>query len=636
MADESLPTKRISELPPAATLTDGDLIPISSVKEDAFISHSSAVGLLKKFINERFERFSPPIPSMKLKGWSSVFTDISGRLAYFGSTKGGGFRIAGITHDVQTYLKHLVSSVVSDKIKSKYLHIEFAGSLKHVSRYVDNRLHTYFPYMNGRSLQEVIAELQENTGGTSDRLVRPDGNGNLALYPSSAAAAPLWNYAPVIAGQKITDTGIAFTFDDGDGVKSAVTPIAAVIGTERVRELEAAAREMHYLAGLGQSLRCGGGGVGLTQGADPELFGRCLMFSGAGRDRGATVPVDGDVTDERLGSLTDPYIIGSRNNCQVPAAQKILRMHRDAGIAKSAWPLIVTRLDGKPGTAYAGLKKGTQPYTDGMTTFDAFCRRAEGVGKIPICKVIGITHGEADSDSPNTLRGVYKGYLNEWINNQQADRMARSGQTETPWIDIDQMGSLTNRNSATGEFVAIDQWELTRERDDAFLSVSKWLLNRKGRKDKLHLLDKYYLVLGEYHGMAEYSVLYEKKGKWQTVQPVSAVMINETTAEITFTSPLGKALQEYYDAGIAPNLGCDLQNGSANVISAAQSGDFKFRFVTDKPPSVGDYFRFGFNAEDGAPLVNIADTSTEKSIYVSNFTLIQPCALSRILVPGVI
>ncbi|RTG04037.1 hypothetical protein D9B71_00920, partial [Serratia marcescens] len=93
---------------------------------------------------------------------------------------------------------------------------------------------------------------------------------------------------------------------------------------------------------------------------------------------------------------------------------------------------MVTRMDAKSGTGYAGLKKGTQPYIDGLTSCQAFVNRAKAIGKIPIVKLVGITHGEDDAGSGTVTKfGDYKAMLQEWVTDTNADLKAITGQTST-------------------------------------------------------------------------------------------------------------------------------------------------------------------------------------------------------------
>ncbi|ATN93649.1 tail fiber protein [Pseudomonas phage VW-6B] len=579
----------------------------------------------------------PSTQANKIQGYHILATDVSGKVGLYGVNDNGGFEVCGVEGSIQDYLLNLVSNAFSSKITG-YQYIWLTADKKTAVAAIDDNGYLWLAGMD-EPVQTAIA----NAGGKgAERLSRPDGTGKIALFATEDDTAPLWAKSPVVSAEKVTDSGISFVYNESGVLKSALIPIMPLqnSATETIREINNASQEMHAHVGRGQSLSVGANGGAVA--ALSELFGYCLMFSGAGKDRGAGI--DGDVTDESLGALCDARIINFRNNSQVPAAQTVLLNH----LSRSApMPIIVTRLDSRGGFNYSQLKKGTQPYIDGMTSFDAFCNRAESIGKKPMCKVIKITHGEADANKATLQFGEYKGYLVEWADDTQHDMMARSGQQAKPSIEIDQVGSLTNTtviNGITqrGYVVAIDQWEFTKERAEAFMSIPKWLLNRLYPQDFLHLTGLGYRILGEYHGLAEDWTIYDRVNnpsgaKFKPVQPETIERINATTFDITFSSPYGLPLQVKAINGItAPNLGCDLQNGSANVLSAVQRSDFVFRFTTDVEPAGSDYFRFGCNATDNGtnsyPLINIVDTSTRVSRYDPALVLINPCAISRIAV----
>jgi hypothetical protein len=579
----------------------------------------------------------PPEMANKISGYHIIATDVTGTVGLYGVNDAGGFEVCGVEGNLQDYFKNLVSETFSSKI-SGYQFVFLSADDKTAVAAIDDDGYFWLAGMD-EPVQTAIA----NAGGKgTERLARPDGTGKIALYANEGDTTPLWSQSPVVSAEKVTDTGISFIYNGAGSLKSALiptTPLQNAI-SEVIREINNASLEMHFFAGRGQSLSVGANGGAVA--ALSELFGYCLMFSGAGKDRGAGI--DGDVTNESLGALCDARIINFRNNSQVPAAQTVLLSH----LSRSAtMPIIVTRLDSRGGFNYSQLKKGTQAYIDGMTSFDAFCNRAESIGKIPICKVIKITHGEADANKATLQFGEYNGYVVEWSDDTQHDMMARSGQQEKPWIEIDQVGSLTNTtviNGITqrGYVVAIDQLEFTNERAEAFMSIPKWLLNRLYPQDFLHLTGLGYRILGEYHGLAEDWTIYDRVNnpngeKFKPVQPISIVKINDTTFDFPFHSPYGTPLQTKAVNGVwAPNLGCYLQNASANVLSLTQQSDFIFRAVTDVPPAIGDYFSFGCNATDNGtnsyPLVNIFDTTARVSRYDPSFVMVNPCAISRIAV----
>lgn len=593
---------------------------------------------LQKVITDLINRVLPPALMNTISGYHFMVSDISGNKGLLGLNDGGGLEVAGINGNVQNYLQNIVSTTISITASGYQFVLATLDNTKALAAIDDNG----YLWLAGmaKSVQQAIADASSATG---ERLARPDGTGKIALYPSTNSSTVLWGYSPVVSAAKVTDSGISFTYNESGVLKSALIPTIEAQASDLAREIGNAINEMHFYAGRGQSLRVGANGGAVS--ADSSLIGHCLMFSGAGKDRGAGI--DGDVTDINLGALTDGRIVNFRNNCQVPAAQTILKNHLSRSISTSGLPIIVTRLDARGGFSYSQLMKGTQPYIDGTTSFDSFCKRAESIGKLPKCKVIGFTHGEADANVTSLQFGTYKGYLTQWSNDTQADMIARSGQADIIWLDVDQVGSLTNTTvisgiTQRGYVVAIDQWEFTKERTEAFMSIPKWLLNRTFPQDFLHLTGLGYRILGEYQGKAEDWTIYDRVNnpsgaKFKPVQPESIVKVNNTTFDITFSSPYGKPLQIKAVNGItAPNLGFDLQNGSANVTSVTQQGNFVFRVVTDVAPTIGDYFRLGCTANDNGansyPMVNIFDTTTTVSSFDPTFVMANPCAISRIAV----
>ncbi|HFV9291435.1 TPA: hypothetical protein ACIAIE_001236 [Serratia fonticola] len=606
-----------------------------SYPSTAFVVDLSGRVFLLEDVTKYISLIIPQAQANKISGYQFIVTDLPGTTGLLGINDNGGLEIPGVSGNVQDYMTNLVSEAFSSKILG-YQYVWLTEDMKTSVAAIDDDGYLWLAGMT-EPVQTAIANAG---GGGAERLIKPDGTGKIALFASEADTTPLWSYYPVSSAEKVTDAGISFVYSENGVLKSALIPTWPAAAGEVIREVNSASLEMHFFAGAGQSLRVGANGG--ARASLHALQGYLFMFSGSGRDRGAGI--DGPVTDETLGALADARIVNLRNNCQVPAGEAILLNHQ---ARNTQMPIIVTRSDARSGFTYNQLKKGTQPYIDGTTSFDSFCKRAESIGKIPIGKLIGFTHGEADANTASLQFGTYKGYLTQWSDDKQADMMTRSGQTDKPWLDVDQVGSLTNTTvisgiTQRGYVVAIDQWEFTKERAEAFMSIPKWYLNRLYPLDLLHLTAQGYRLLGEYQGIAEDWTIYDRVNnpsgaKFKPVQPESITKVNATTFDIMFSSPFGKPLQIMAVNGItAPNLGCDLQNGSASVVSATQQSDFVFRFVTDVAPTVGDYFRFGCTATDNGansyPLINIFDTTTTVSRNLPPFVMVNPCAISRIAV----
>ncbi|AGE17760.1 hypothetical protein [Serratia marcescens] len=584
---------------------------------------------------------SPQGQSNTLSGYQVMVTDFTGKNGLFGVNDNGGFEVLGIDGDLQDYLTNLVSAAFSSKI-SGYQVVIFAQDLKSVIFAIDDDGGLWLP-----GLDEPV---QDAIGASGPSFVRPY-NGWNALFANKDSQIPLWSRQPVISVTPVTKNGVSFVYEENGVLKSGLMPTKwpanEVYGPPC--ELSPIAREVHAYLGRGQSLRVGGGNRIST--LNPLFKGRLFMFSGAGQDRGAGVPTDGPVSDEALAGFTDAQPLASRQSCQTPALYRIAKRHIDRGVAPVDIPSMFTRMDARSGTGYAGLKRGTQPYIDGLTSCQAFADRVRAVGKIPVIKCIGITHGEDDAGSGTVTQfGDYKAMLEEWVNDSNADMMPITGQT-TPIIwDVDQMGGWIRTvweptgRTVYGDIVSIDQWEFMLSRSDVIMSCPKFPLNRMFPSDFQHLTNVGYAVLGEYQGQAEDFTIYDPAGsRWKPVQPETITKVNENTFDIGFHSPFGGALRFNTSIGSAPNSGIDLGLASTTVTSVTQTADKTFRVVTGAAPAANDWFRFGFNANDPRtingvtfihPLVNISDDSQISSEYVSGLKLVNWCVGSRIFIPA--
>jgi hypothetical protein len=576
-----------------------------------------------------------------LSGYQVMFTDFTGKNGLFGVNDNGGFEVLGVDGDLQDYLTNLVSASFSSKI-SGYQVVIFAQDLKSVIFAIDDDGGLWLPGMN-EPVQDAIA-------ASGPSFVRPY-NGVPALFADKTAETPLWHRAAVVTATPITRDGVSFMFDASGTLKSGLMPIRWPANEvfAQPREIPSSGREMHLFAGRGQSLRVGGGSR--VSSFNQIYAGHLLTFSGAGQDRGAQVPTDGPVTDETLAGFTDAQPLPSRQNCQSPALYHIARRHTERGVAPADIPIMVTRMDAKSGTGYAGLKKGTQPYIDGLTSCQAFVNRARAIGKTPIVKCVGITHGEDDAGSGTVTKfGDYKAMLEEWVNDTNPDLKAITGQSSSILWDVDQMGGWVRTvweptgRTVYGDIVSIDQWEFMLSRSDVIMSCPKFPLNRMFPSDFQHLTNVGYAVLGEYQGQAEDYTIYDPAGsRWKPVQPETIIKVNENTFDIGLHSSLGGALRFNTSIGTAPNQGIDLGLQSTTITAVTQQADRTFRIVTNAPPAAGDWFRFGFNANDPKtingvtfihPLVNISDDSQIASENVSGLKLVNWCVGSRIFIPA--
>ncbi|EPY7203904.1 hypothetical protein ACXEIO_000762 [Klebsiella quasipneumoniae] len=585
----------------------------------------------------------PQSYSASVLGWAIAFMNAERTGLFGGFDESGGFRLAEMPDAVQDRLRQLGDYDLLTSIPG--FHALMLDSDKKSGFAVAQDWSLLLAGLD-KSVQDEIADLKTGTGSA---ILRPY-RGVLAVYKDGAAAVPVYAVNPVAYAQKLNSGGASIVYEEAGVVKTGL--INLIDNGFAMRPVPAAVASVFYRAILGQSLAVGDGNRVTL--ADANLAGLSLMFAGAGADRNAGI--DGEVSDNTLSIFVDAEPKLYRECCAVPGQQRYLNdLMTQYGYAKSALPAVVSRIDAKSGTAYSGLKKGTEPYQWGITAFTAFCDRVLAMGKIPVSSSITIVHGEADAAIVTAL-GQYKANLNEWINDQFADRLAilsARGVTQTiPQIAyIDQMGSRVKTDTQRGDLISYDQLAICNERADTVMVGPKFHLNRKYHVDIQHLSNVGYAVMGEYQGEAEAWMHKERVAgtnrKWVPVQPISVVK-NGLNYDVTLSSPEGKPLKVNNKFGTAPNLGIDLEKGSAIITSAEQFSDFVFRVTLDREPAAGEYLRFGFNATDSIsvpsvsgsstmvtwtfPLVCISDTSTKVSKSDPDFIMEHFCCLSRIAI----
>ncbi|WP_371338099.1 hypothetical protein [Klebsiella variicola] len=585
----------------------------------------------------------PQSYSASVLGWAIAFMNAERTGLFGGFDESGAFRLAEMPDAVQDRLRQLGDYDLLTSIPG--FHALMLDSDGGAGFAVTQDWGLLLAGL-GKSVQDEIADLKTGTGSA---ILRPY-NGILAVYKDGSSSTPVYAVYPVAYAQKLSSGGASIIYEEAGVVKTGL--INLIDNTYAMRPLPAGVANVVYRAILGQSLAVGGGDRVTL--ADPNLYGLSLMFAGAGADRNAGI--DGDVNDTTLSIFVDGEPKLFRECCAIPGQQRYLNdLVAQYGYAKSALPAVVSRIDAKSGTAYSGLKKGTEPYQWGITAFTSFCDRVLAMDKVPVSRSITIVHGEADAAIVTAL-GQYKANLNEWITDEFADRLAILSargvtQTASQIAYLDQMGSRVKTDTQRGDLISFDQLAISNERTDTVMVGPKFHLNRKYHIDIQHLSNVGYAVMGELQGEAEAWMHKERVAgtnvKWKPVQPVSVVK-NGLQLDVTFSSPMGLPLKINNKFGTAPNLGADLENGSTTIVSASQISDFVFRFTLAAEPAAGEYLRFGFNANDPVnvptvaggstitswqfPLVCISDTSTKVSKSDPSFVMEHFCCLSHIAI----
>lgn len=619
----------------------GVAVEVAAIAGEAAIA---AVQAVQQFLSA----MTPADLTAATPDWLHAWTD-SDKKMVGGFDLTGGLNLCGMPDAVQDRLRGLADYLTTVRIPG-YHDVVLDGQGKTGYAIRDD----WSMLLAGldKSVQDEINDLK--TGGGS-ALLRPY-NGLLAVFKDTISTTPVYAVNPVAYASKLNVGGASIVYDENGITKTGTinlienTAFPVTPNNWIQRPIPSFVKEVFYRYGIGQSLVVGGGNR--VTNVDQNFLGQHFVFTGAGGDRGAggNGTAEGAVTPENLNVFKDAESIGIfRENCIVPGGQ---RFQNDLvnlyGYDKYSVPAILSRIDGKSGTAYAGLKKGTQVYTDGLTSFTTFVKLCIEQGKIPVSHSVICKHGEQDSRDVTTL-GQYGGYLNEWFNDisdSHTSILIANGitQTLTTTFYVDQMGSIKKTATNRGDLIAFDQLAISNSRADVVCTGPSFHLNRKYplltngvvAPDEVHMSGTGYAIMGEYHGQAEAFMYKErlagKNKKWTPVQPISVVK-NGLDCDVTFPSPLGLPLKENFKYGTAPNLGVDVKNGSANIVSFNQVSDFVFRFTLDKEPAPGEFLRFGFNSTDSHyPLVCISDTSTRVSKSDPTFVMENFCCLSQIAI----
>jgi hypothetical protein len=580
--------------------------------------------------------------SNSIPGWAFPFVNAEKTGLFGGFKTDGGWHLAGMPDAVQDRLKVIADASTTARIPG--FHLILMDVLRKSGFAISDDWGLWLAGLE-KPVQDEINALKS---GVASSILRPY-NGALAVFDSATSITPVYFASPVVNVQKLSTGGASMTYLSGDSLAGGTinlivaTVFAVAPNNWEQRPIPSYVITVEWRAGRGQSLIVGGGDR--VTNVDQNLLGHALVFTGAGGDRGAsgTGTAEGPVTDEALNVFKDAESIGIfRENCIVPGAQRYLNdaMNR-YGVDKKNLPSTVSRIDGKSGMAYAGLKKGTQVFIDGETSFASFIDRVLAQGKIPVAAVNIYNHGQQDSLTVTTL-GQYEGYLEEWINDtnsSQLNALSAKGvvQAAAPLSIIDQMGSIKKTSTNRGDLVAFDQIAICKRRADTVCSGPTYILNRKyplsTAVDEVHLSGLGYAIMGEYHGQVQAFHKYSNPHKkWTAVYPVSFIK-SGLNYDVTFSSPFGLPLKINNKYGVAPNLGFDLENGSANIVSAVQISDFVFRFTLDAAPAAGEYLRCGLNSTDSHYcLVNISDTATDVSVSDPTFVMEHFCCVEHLLI----
>lgn len=212
------------------------------------------------------------------------------------------------------------------------------------------------------------------------------------------------------------------------------------------------------------------------------------------------------------------------------------------------------------GTTYAQIKKGTQPYTNGITevTRAQIVAAAQGWDYIYLATLMD--HGEANENA-GTSAATYDANMREFAADIAADVMAATGQDFAPLLILSQVSSHTFYNHAIPT-IALGQLSAALADPLIVLSCPKYFLTYV---DGLHLVNTSSQILGEYAAKAkEHSLM--GKGKWFPLHPTGAVQASGTVT-VTFHVPVGDLAFDTTLVSNPGNYGFELAGATITSVS---------------------------------------------------------------------
>lgn len=191
---------------------------------------------------------------------------------------------------------------------------------------------------------------------------------------------------------------------------------------------------------------------------------------------------------------------------------------------------VLVSCHGIGGTAYAGLKKGTAAFANGMAQATAAKTLCDFLGLTYSVRAVTTVHGESDHVGGNTH---YAADLAEWQSDYETDVTAITGQLDPIPLLQTQMSSWTKYGQRTSLIPAAQLAASVAAPDKVVLVGPKYFLAYA--PDGVHLSNAGYRHMGEYYAKVyEHVVLMGET--WEPLRPLDAT-ISGAVITVTFHVP---------------------------------------------------------------------------------------------------
>ncbi|MBI4158057.1 MAG: fibronectin type III domain-containing protein [Candidatus Yanofskybacteria bacterium] len=282
-------------------------------------------------------------------------------------------------------------------------------------------------------------------------------------------------------------------------------------------------------------------------------------------------------------------------------------------------------MHGVAGYSYEQLKKGTSPYSNGMT--QVVDVRSGALASGTNYRVIGVTsiHGEQDNIL-NTTAAQYEADLVEWQHDYETDIQAVTGQSEPVPLFIDQMNSYTYYNDTTSA-IPIAQFSASENNPGKIILIGpKYFLDYNDVVGS-HLINTSYRWLGEYFGKVIKKIVDGES--WKPLSPKSIVR-NSDIIYAQFYVPVLPIQFDITQILAQPNYGFEYydDNSSAYIIKVEIfSADTIKITLNSTPTGSNQRLRYAYTGvagsypgdrNSGSAKGNLRDSDMTQSQYGNN------------------
>src|SRR5258708_871587 len=291
-----------------------------------------------------------------------------------------------------------------------------------------------------------------------------------------------------------------------------------------------------------------------------------------------------------------------------------------SAVAGNDYDIIVTR-HGVGATAYSGLKKGTAPYSNGITQVNNAKYYSGVLGKLYKVTAVTTIHGESDILA-GTTQAQYEADLVEWQNDYETDVRAITGQADAIPMFTDQVSSWSGLGFTTS---VIPYAQLAASEDYPGKVI---LVGPKYFFDYVHIAhlnNLSYRWLGEYYGKVYKKVVIDGV-KWTPLSPKEIVR-DGNIIYVQFNVPVPPITFDTTAVDLKSNYGFEYadDNSSASIMSVQI-----FNYDTVKitlsttPTGANQKLRYAYTGTiganpgahvDGSPRGNLRDNDNTPSLY---------------------